>query len=52
MNSGALQSTQEVQEPSFVAIDIYAKLVFSILNVNIVTLLFHRIQLGSIHYLA
>uniref|UniRef100_A0A0D3DZJ6 CCR4-Not complex component Not1 C-terminal domain-containing protein n=1 Tax=Brassica oleracea var. oleracea TaxID=109376 RepID=A0A0D3DZJ6_BRAOL len=32
MNSGALQSTQEVQEPSFVAIDIYAKLVFSILN--------------------
>ncbi|KAH0908132.1 hypothetical protein HID58_031453 [Brassica napus] len=31
-NSGALQSTQEVLEPSFIAIDIYAKLVFSILD--------------------
>lgn len=34
INSSALQSPQQVQSLSFLAIDIYAKLVFSILKVN------------------
>lgn len=33
INSGALQSPQQLQAMSFLAIDIYAKLVFSILKV-------------------
>jgi CCR4-NOT transcription complex subunit 1 len=34
INSSALQSPQQVQSLSFLAIDIYAKLVLSILKVN------------------
>ena len=34
INSGALQSPQQIQNLSFLAIDIYAKLVFSILKVS------------------
>lgn len=35
MNPGTLQTPQQVQSLSFLAIDIYAKLVFSILKVII-----------------
>lgn len=40
INSGALQSPQQMPTMSFLAIDIYAKLVFSILKVVNCTLLF------------
>ncbi|KAB1225230.1 CCR4-NOT transcription complex subunit 1 [Morella rubra] len=40
INSGTLQSPQQVQNLSFLAVDIYAKLVFSILKILAVTVRF------------
>ena len=53
INSGALQSPQQLQAMSFLAIDIYAKLVFSILKVaNCAPILFSpSFGLGTFSFL-
>ncbi|XP_038898360.1 CCR4-NOT transcription complex subunit 1 [Benincasa hispida] len=51
INSGALQSPQQIQNLSFLAIDIYAKLVFSILKGSGKTALLSRILAVTVRFI-
>ncbi|XP_022979316.1 CCR4-NOT transcription complex subunit 1-like [Cucurbita maxima] len=51
INSGALQSPQQIQNLSFLAIDIYAKLVFSILKGSGKTSLLSRILAVTVRFI-